>query len=137
LFLVVLAVLAVAGMYACGGETEPFVHSRDEPPAQGEHEPPAEPTATVIERLAEPTARARTRALTAQPSPAPPTPSPTTAPVDEAAPLAGLPVCAGGDCDCGDFASHAEAQAFYESQGPGDPHGLDRDADGVACETLP
>jgi hypothetical protein len=41
------------------------------------------------------------------------------------------------DRDCGDFSSHAEAQAFFESAGPGDPHGLDRDGDGEACETLP
>ncbi|WP_366143968.1 excalibur calcium-binding domain-containing protein, partial [Devosia sp.] len=26
---------------------------------------------------------------------------------------------------------------FYERSGPGDPHRLDRDGDGVACETLP
>ena len=41
------------------------------------------------------------------------------------------------DMDCGDFSTHAEAQDFYESEGPGDPHGLDRDGDGEACETLP
>ena len=42
-----------------------------------------------------------------------------------------------GDRDCGDFSTHAEAQTFFESQGSGDPHGLDRDGDGIACETLP
>jgi hypothetical protein len=42
----------------------------------------------------------------------------------------------GGDLDCGDFSSWEEAQAFYESQGPGDPHRLDADSDGIACETL-
>lgn len=44
-----------------------------------------------------------------------------------------------GDKDCGDFATHAEAQAFFLSQGgPGsDPHKLDADHDGEACETLP
>ena len=41
-----------------------------------------------------------------------------------------------GDMDCSDFRSWREAQAFYESEGPGDPHGLDRDGDGIACETL-
>lgn len=41
------------------------------------------------------------------------------------------------DMDCSDFRTQREAQAFYESQGPGDPHRLDRDNDGVACETLP
>jgi hypothetical protein len=42
-----------------------------------------------------------------------------------------------GDRDCGDFSTHDEAQVFFDSQGPGDPHKLDRDGDGVACETLP
>lgn len=42
-----------------------------------------------------------------------------------------------GDRDCGDFSTHAQAQAFFEDEGPGDPHGLDRDNDGNACETLP
>ena len=41
------------------------------------------------------------------------------------------------DKDCSNFSTHAEAQTFFESQGPGDPHGLDRDGDGLACETLP
>lgn len=45
----------------------------------------------------------------------------------------------GGDKDCGDFSTHAEAQSFFISQGgPGsDPHKLDADHDGEACETLP
>jgi hypothetical protein len=42
-----------------------------------------------------------------------------------------------GDKDCGDFATHAEAQAFFEAAGPGDPHRLDRDGDDLACEDLP
>lgn len=45
----------------------------------------------------------------------------------------------GGDKDCGDFATHAEAQSFFIAQGGpnSDPHRLDADHDGVACETLP
>ena len=43
----------------------------------------------------------------------------------------------GGDRDCGDFATHAQAQAFFEAAGPGDPHRLDRDQDRIACESLP
>jgi len=41
------------------------------------------------------------------------------------------------DKDCTDFVTHAKAQAFFESEGPSDLHGLDRDGDGVACESLP
>ena len=38
-----------------------------------------------------------------------------------------------GDLDCADFATQAEAQAVY-NQDPSDPHGLDADNDGIACE---
>lgn len=41
------------------------------------------------------------------------------------------------DYDCTNFSTHAEAQDFLESEDSGDPHGLDRDGDGIACETLP
>ena len=43
----------------------------------------------------------------------------------------------GRDRDCGDFATQAEAQAFFEAAGPSDPHRLDSDGDGVVCESLP
>ena len=43
------------------------------------------------------------------------------------------------DHNCSDFATWSEAQSFYEAQGgPAlDPHGLDRDGDGIACQSLP
>ncbi|MSP78616.1 MAG: micrococcal nuclease [Dehalococcoidia bacterium] len=45
----------------------------------------------------------------------------------------------GSDRDCGDFRTQAEAQAFYiAAGGPGqDPHRLDSDGNGKACESLP
>jgi competence protein ComEC len=48
-------------------------------------------------------------------------------------------VYSGGDKDCPDFATHAEAQAFFIADGgpASDPHRLDGDRDGIACETLP
>jgi micrococcal nuclease len=57
--------------------------------------------------------------------------SPSQAP----APSAG----GGGDRDCSDFSSQREAQAFFEAEGgPGrDPHRLDGDGDGLACQSLP
>lgn len=42
----------------------------------------------------------------------------------------------GPDRNCDDFDSQAEAQEFFEAAGPGDPHGLDADGDGIACESL-
>lgn len=41
------------------------------------------------------------------------------------------------DKDCSDFSTQAEAQRFFDAHGPGDPHRLDGDGDGVACEGLP
>jgi endonuclease YncB( thermonuclease family) len=41
------------------------------------------------------------------------------------------------DRDCGDFATQAAAQTFFVNAGGGDPHRLDDDNDGRACETLP
>ena len=43
----------------------------------------------------------------------------------------------GPDRDCSDFSSQAEAQTFFEAAGPDDPHRLDGNDDGVACESLP
>jgi Excalibur calcium-binding domain len=42
----------------------------------------------------------------------------------------------GGDLDCNDFQFQEDAQAELESD-PSDPHNLDNDNDGVACESLP
>ena len=44
----------------------------------------------------------------------------------------------GPDRDCGDFSTHREAQAFFIAAGgpDRDPHRLDGDGDGLACENL-
>lgn len=56
--------------------------------------------------------------------------------------LAGLSVAAPAqayDRDCSDFDTQAQAQRFYVSQGgpQQDPHRLDADGDGRACDSLP
>lgn len=45
----------------------------------------------------------------------------------------------GPDRDCSDFATHDEAQRFFIAAGgpENDPHRLDADHDGIACESLP
>lgn len=57
-----------------------------------------------------------------------------------AQPVAAAPVAAAArfhDRDCADFASQRQAQRFFERHNPGrDPHGLDADHDGLACEDL-
>ena len=40
------------------------------------------------------------------------------------------------DRDCSDFSSWEEAQAFFEEAKPGDPHRLDGDGDGIACDSI-
>lgn len=40
------------------------------------------------------------------------------------------------DRNCSDFRTWQEAQRFYKLEGPGDPHRLDGDRDGIACEGL-
>lgn len=48
------------------------------------------------------------------------------------------PASAAADRDCGDFATQRQAQTFFEAHDPAsDPHRLDSDGDGVACEDLP
>jgi endonuclease YncB( thermonuclease family) len=53
--------------------------------------------------------------------------------------VGGTAPAAATDRDCGDFATQAGAQAFFLANGgPGsDPHGLDSEGDGVACESNP
>jgi Excalibur calcium-binding domain. len=44
------------------------------------------------------------------------------------------------DVDCSDFSTHAQAQSFFLGTGgsrSNDRYGLDRDHDGLACESLP
>jgi micrococcal nuclease len=48
--------------------------------------------------------------------------------------------CSGDNYNCSDFSTHNAAQQCYAyciSQGAGDIHGLDRDNNGSACESLP
>lgn len=49
------------------------------------------------------------------------------------------PAAAFRDRDCSDFSSQAQAQHFYKKHGGPrhDPHHLDADHDGIACEDLP
>jgi hypothetical protein len=42
------------------------------------------------------------------------------------------------DRDCSDFSTHRQAQKFFKHHNPRrDPHRLDGDDDGIACEDLP
>ena len=48
------------------------------------------------------------------------------------------PAVAFRDRDCSDFSTQAKAQHFFNRHHPNrDPHGLDGDNDGIACEDNP
>ncbi|MCH7577670.1 MAG: excalibur calcium-binding domain-containing protein [Chloroflexi bacterium] len=141
-----LAIIIIVSAAAGGGDDQNG-SSEPSPTPTVAVTPTVEPTATPMSTSTPaPTSTPATTPI-ATPTPAPtspPAPEPTEPPPQAPEPTeppsgAGLPPCAqgGGDCNCGDFATHAEAQAFFESQGPGDPHGLDFDGDGIACESLP
>ena len=51
--------------------------------------------------------------------------------------VASAPAGAVADKDCSDFATQKAAQEFFDAAGPGDPHRLDADGDGIACESNP
>jgi micrococcal nuclease len=63
-------------------------------------------------------------------------PSPSPQPPNSPATESSLPTCISSDCDCSDFSTQADAQRVLEAF-PGDPHRLDGDDDGQACESLP
>lgn len=51
---------------------------------------------------------------------------------------AAQPAAAFRDRDCADFPTQAKAQHFFKRHHPNrDPHGLDADHDGIACEDNP
>lgn len=63
------------------------------------------------------------------------TPTLTETPGDENDDVDVPPLPEDGDYDCSHFDSQEQAQAVLEAE-PGDPHRLDGDDDGIACESL-
>ncbi len=110
--------------------------------------PTATPTAgrTVIPRdTSTPTGTpgpTATQTMTPTPTPTE-TPTPTITPTPTCTPTPTSTVvcdCSGDVYNCSDFSTQADAQACYEhcvSLGYGDIHDLDKDDDGLACESLP
>ncbi|MFJ8818272.1 excalibur calcium-binding domain-containing protein [Amycolatopsis thermoflava] len=67
-----------------------------------------------------------------KPSEQPSTPS--SSPATQAPPMTAPPETTTADLDCADFATQAQAQAVLDAD-RSDPHRLDADHDGIACET--
>ena len=104
-----------------GGECAEEATQSKSPPPQPQPRPQPQP---------QPQPRPQPKSKAPQPQPAP-QPPPQPRPQPQAQLKAGAP--AGGDVDCSDFSSSAEAQRYLL---PGDPHGLDKDGDGKACDRL-
>ena len=114
----------------------------------------APPTSTPAPSTATPTTPTpvpptpTTAPTTSTPTPVPPTPT-TTPATSTPAPSTATPEPSsqsnlkydpdGPDRNCSDFDTWKEAQKFFEAAGgpDEDPHRLDRDSDGVVCESLP
>ncbi len=98
--------------------------------------------AAAISATPTPLATERQVPVSAESSTAPePTPKPTAKPTAKPASYFKPAGWDGySDVDCPDFDTHAHAQSFFKGTGgttSNDPYRLDRDHDGVACETLP
>lgn len=78
---------------------------------------------------------------TAKPTVLPPTVTPMLPPTWTPVPPPTVVCdCSGNIYNCSDFSTQVQAQACYDycvGQGRGDIHRLDRDNDGIACESLP
>jgi hypothetical protein len=74
---------------------------------------------------------------TATPEPPPP-PTATPEPPQQIVAPASNPLNTDGAnlYNCGDFSNYQEALAVYKANLPGDPNDLDRDNDGIPCESL-
>ncbi len=62
-------------------------------------------------------------------------PAPTPTPSAMESQDKSLPACVQSDCNCTDFKTQVEAQAVLEKFA-NDPHKLDKNKDGTACESL-
>lgn len=113
-----IAVWAVIGLVVIG-----LARGLGSPGAQ-----PSRPTISTAPLRLLPAATVRPLATQGRPATQRPAVRPPADPV--------VPRGPAGDANCSDFLSQAQAQAFFNAAGPGDPHGLDGDSDGIACESL-
>lgn len=141
----------IDGAAATATDTEPRATTHTATPGTTATET-AIPTPTVTPTLTPTTTPTSTPTATSTPTPtatptstltptstatATPTPTPTSTPIpasmNEEVDIPPLP--SDGDYDCSHFDTGRQAQAVYE-QDTSDPHGLDGDDDGEACESL-
>jgi hypothetical protein len=141
-----VAICCVAGAIQAGvrgvGEAVGIVPTRTPTPLPTATQSPTQTPPPTATRTPEPT---NTPQPTRTPRPTQ-TPRPTsTAPPAQLAPKidttkpARNPLNTGGtdSYNCTDFSTYAEALAVYKANLPGDPNDLDRDSDGIPCESLP
>jgi outer membrane biosynthesis protein TonB len=142
---VAMVIAAIVG--ACTAALQPETENTSPVAAEQETVTPS-PTPSSEKKIVErsPSPSPAQRAASSAPKPAPvqiaarPSPSPSPiqraiepAPSPSPTQAANLPACVNSDCNCTDFATQEEAQRVFDAY-PGDPHRLDRDKDGIACE---
>jgi outer membrane biosynthesis protein TonB len=100
-------------------------------------EPVASPDPSPAVEAPTPTPEPSPVAKAAAPTPeVKPSPKPESDSSEAKVKAVNFPSCVNSDCNCSDFTTRAAAQRVLEAF-PGDPFKLDRDRDGIACETLP
>lgn len=130
--LVIIAAMVIGSMFgACNAANQPAAETETNTPTPTNEIITSSPSPSPVQKTPQPAPVTKSVKPSPQPAPVPksvkPTPSPT--PVQ----AANLPACTKTDCNCSDFATQAEAQKVLKAF-PGDPFGLDRDSDGIACE---
>lgn len=131
-----------ATLFTDGGQTWVLGPNGLETRANGERlsweqeAPPAAPATEAVGPVTMPptptTPAAAAPAPTNTPRPAAAAPTATPRPTNTPVPSSSGST-RGGDLNCSDFSSQAAAQAELRRD-PSDPHGLDRDRDGISCE---
>jgi hypothetical protein len=134
--LVLALLLAACASTSPPGQAQQFANGATAAPRATATALATEPTPSKAPRSTpKPTAKP-----TAKPTPKP-TPRSTPKPTAKPASYYKPPGWDGySDVDCRDFDTHAHAQSFFKGTGgssTNDPYRLDRDHDGIACETLP
>jgi len=136
---IVIALIALA-MLACGEAATPVKVDTVVPTEPPGVETPISPTATPIPSTPTPTPVPPTPTLPPSPTDTPLPPTPTLIPPTPTSipptPTPGTKWdCSGDLYNCPDFSSCEEVMDYFRAC-PGDPSRLDKDKDGVPCESL-
>jgi hypothetical protein len=124
--LVIIAAMVIGSIFgACNAANQPAAETEINFPI---------PTKEIIASSPSPSLSPSPVQKKSAAKPAPIQKSVETTPKPTPVQAANLPACTKSDCNCSDFATQADAQKVLKAF-PNDPFGLDRDSDGIACES--